>query len=287
MSAFKRLKRSDVITVPYIANKQWRFQDNELQQNGISIYSGSKGNGRFDLINDQSSSGEYNTLIFDSVNHLYYHQFSGSYLNPTSLGSTFLYESASIYRPSGSYYDYMQKYNFTKNFPTGSNPFIKVISVPQQIYGLGIKPGTFYLSSLKTFLKDDSEGNIVYLDDATTKVGNIFYEHGIIVLISSVITDLIFDSIVLQFQNCHVIFEKSIKCVVKDYELEYSYNKTLIVSGSSSDLKSFATASYFTPYITTVGLYNDSNDLLAVAKFSQPVPMPSKTDFTSIIKMDW
>jgi hypothetical protein len=42
----------------------------------------------------------------------------------------------------------------------------------------------------------------------------------------------------------------------------------------------------FQPYITTVGLYNDANELLAVAKYSKPIPKPNNTDMTLIVQID-
>lgn len=119
----------------------------------------------------------------------------------------------------------------------------------------------------------------------------------------------------LKFKNSYTLYEQTIKCVVKDYEFNASYNPTLSVgtsgyifqSGSQyitgstlpslytgsyyvypdSQLVDFATASYFNPYVTTVGLYNDSNQLLAIAKLAQPLPLSSKTDTTILIKLDW
>jgi hypothetical protein len=48
----------------------------------------------------------------------------------------------------------------------------------------------------------------------------------------------------------------------------------------------FVTGSFFTPYVTTVGLYNNDNDLIAVAKLSQPLPISSVTDTTILINLD-
>lgn len=119
----------------------------------------------------------------------------------------------------------------------------------------------------------------------------------------------------LKFKNSYTLYEQTIKCVVKDYEFNASYNPTLsegspgyifqsgsqYITGSTlpslytgsyyvypdSQLVDFATASYFNPYVTTVGLYNDSNQLLAIAKLAQPLPLSSKTDTTILIKLDW
>jgi hypothetical protein len=48
----------------------------------------------------------------------------------------------------------------------------------------------------------------------------------------------------------------------------------------------FATGSYFSPYVTTVGLYNESYQLIAVGKLSQPIPISLYTDTTFIINFD-
>jgi hypothetical protein len=46
------------------------------------------------------------------------------------------------------------------------------------------------------------------------------------------------------------------------------------------------TGSDFDPYATTVGLYNDANELLVVGKLSRPYRMPPNTDITFIVRWD-
>jgi hypothetical protein len=48
----------------------------------------------------------------------------------------------------------------------------------------------------------------------------------------------------------------------------------------------FVTGSYFSPYVTTVGLYNKSNELVVVGKFPRPLPISLQTDTTYIINFD-
>jgi len=48
----------------------------------------------------------------------------------------------------------------------------------------------------------------------------------------------------------------------------------------------FATGSYFSPYVTTVGLYNESYQLVAVGKLAQPIPISLYTDTTFVINFD-
>jgi hypothetical protein len=90
----------------------------------------------------------------------------------------------------------------------------------------------------------------------------------------------------LNFTNNHMIIERTIKCTIKDHEMGYSYNPSLLTSGSQENMLGFATGSDFMPYVTTIGFYNDSNDLLMVAKFAQPVPISPSTDTNFLIRMD-
>jgi hypothetical protein len=89
----------------------------------------------------------------------------------------------------------------------------------------------------------------------------------------------------IEFKNEYTIYETEIRCIVEENEYNYSQNPTL-QTGSFGDLKYFAKDEEFTPYITTIGLYNDSNELLAVAKLGQPIKVSQNTDTTFIIKMD-
>lgn len=94
-------------------------------------------------------------------------------------------------------------------------------------------------------------------------------------------------SFTVSFQNEHIIQENEVRCIVKESEFNLSYNPSLVTgSYASGSLRSFATGSTFTPYTTTIGLYNDDNELLMVAKFGQPVPISTETDMTFLIRYD-
>ena len=99
-------------------------------------------------------------------------------------------------------------------------------------------------------------------------------------------------SFTLSFKNEHTVYENEVRCVVKESEFNLSYNPTLVNNYLSGSLKSFATGSilpsgsYFTPYATAIGLYNDDGDLLAVAKFGKPILMSPYTDMTFVVKYD-
>jgi hypothetical protein len=91
----------------------------------------------------------------------------------------------------------------------------------------------------------------------------------------------------VSFKNEHTIHENEVRCLVLESDYNLSYNPTL-VSGSytSGSLKNFATSSDFYTYATTLGLYDDDNQLLAVAKFGKPIMMSPDTDMTFVVKYD-
>ena len=51
-------------------------------------------------------------------------------------------------------------------------------------------------------------------------------------------------------------------------------------------LKGIVSHSEFSPYITTVGLYDDDFTLLATAKLAQPLKKPKKMDTTIVVRFD-
>lgn len=92
----------------------------------------------------------------------------------------------------------------------------------------------------------------------------------------------------INFQNEHTIYEQVVKCTVKEHEMNTTYNPSLKVfkTSPSSSIYDFATGSLFQPYITTIGLYNDKTELLAVAKLAKPIPISQYIDTNIVIKLD-
>jgi hypothetical protein len=94
-------------------------------------------------------------------------------------------------------------------------------------------------------------------------------------------------SFTLSFQNEHIIQENEVRCIVRESEYNLSYNPSLVTgSYSNGVVRGFATSASFHPYVTTIGLYNDEDDLLMVAKLGKPIVIPSDTDMTFIVKYD-
>ena len=142
--------------------------------------------------------------------------------------------------------------------------------------------------------------------DATKYVGNIFYNQGIAVITNPVFlkegtasfdnggkacpsfaqTGSATSSVV--FQGTHVIYENEYQCTVQENEMNFSTNITTrkIQSEDGQEIADFTTSSLFQPYVTTIGLYNEENELLVVGKLGQPVRTSQETDTTFILRWD-
>ena len=122
-------------------------------------------------------------------------------------------------------------------------------------------------------------------------IGNIFYSHGMAVITKSDIAERFANKVLssgsLSWQGAHTIYEHTYQCKSNQSQLNYSlnpssFNNTL----ESGSVNSNITGSYFQPYITTVGLYNDVHELIAIGKLAQPIPKSRYNDMTFVVKFD-
>lgn len=92
----------------------------------------------------------------------------------------------------------------------------------------------------------------------------------------------------INFKNDYTIYENYIIATINENEYNLSYNPSLRISSSNeySELKSFTTGSDFKPYATTIGFYNNNNELIMVGKFAQPIPMNNETILNILIRYD-
>ena len=75
-------------------------------------------------------------------------------------------------------------------------------------------------------------------------------------------------------------------CRVRSDEYNYSQNPTYY-SGSSAELTNQTFVQDPKSYITTVGLYNENNELLAVAKLSQPLLKSRDREAVIKVRLDF
>tara|TARA_B100001113_G_scaffold349012_1_gene343769 strand:+ start:2142 stop:3983 length:1842 start_codon:yes stop_codon:yes gene_type:complete len=137
--------------------------------------------------------------------------------------------------------------------------------------------------------------NISESINASPVIGNLFYNTGFATITHPKYQDILKgvgtdDSSVntLQFQGTHLMYEHEYQCTVGEHEYNDTINgSTLKGDGvNSHELEDFTTSSYFKPFVTTIGLYNDAYELLAIGKLAQPIRMSDETDTTFIVRFD-
>lgn len=207
MGSFKKLKSSDVITVPVVANKQWNFNYCPIPQSDpyVKICNGVYKTGAFIPGEEYISSGQYDRLTYDQINQLFYHKYTDK-LNTSSLASSLYYESASSQRPTSSYFNFNNDPGFINNFPTAYGSTIKVLYISTALYGNRILPYSFQMSSSLYNFTDDGKGNVY---DSSSHVGNIFYPEGIFVVTNPLYQDI--------FPLLPVAFDDNYTVVRSDY----------------------------------------------------------------------
>jgi hypothetical protein len=294
MSVYKPFITSDVIVSPFKVNKLFTFKGaSELTSSNVGIdrYIGRNITSSL-WVSGSYPTGQINTqneiLVYRSIRELYYSNYltspSGSLAGTASFNT-----DGTITGPAytTNYYNYLSTTLPTYRYiPTSSNATIGVISIPSNLFGEYLNPTTVTLTSASITLQDDGLGNMI---SGSTNVGNVIYEHGMIVLTSgSFINNFISSSnITCSFQSTVTIYESQYKCTIRQNEFNFSQNPTLVSGSSNSGIMyNFATGSYFDPYVTTVGLYNNSYELIAVAKLAQPLPLSSVTDTTILVNLD-
>lgn len=137
------------------------------------------------------------------------------------------------------------------------------------------------ITSLSTITDTD------YLALQTNKVGNVFYDEGIIVY-SPYQNELISSSF---SNNFTLSYKSSIDIEQSKYYInvpmnDYNTSTNPSLYDSTGSLLSFATGSDFNPYITTIGLYDTNYNLVAVAKLGTPIPKRNDIDLNFEVRFD-
>jgi len=325
MSAYKTLSSKDIVVSPLTVEKSFTFYDSEFSASSVGIdrFSGTNTNPNvywqlsptFNSSSDAQTGTikkQYKSLVYRSARQLYYSNFltasqfqtsDGSFISEGSYGSPIATASfnedgtitGTIQSPI--YFNYPQSFVFDTQrfFPTGSNETIGIISIPSKVYGDSIIPNSFiYNDNGDSFtITDDGNGKLICSSSAGNEIiGDIFYGHGLVIVTkqsfaeSSDTNNIVGNlDVSMSFSSSFTLYETQYKCTVKENEFNYSQNPT-VLSGSSNSLYDIYTGSYFDPYVTTVGLYNDARELVAVGKLAQPLPRTRNTDTTIMVNID-
>lgn len=304
MKVFSTIEKKDYTINKYNASAvlDWEFVSSS---HGIAVTVPAEFSGSTDIItiNKASAGVDYDLVNVDtgyyygslhaSIKHLFYTDdgffFSGSVL--------------------------------TKSSVTPLADSVYVVSIPQNLYGDKVKPGSFdlQLDSIPTKVYDDTYGNLYVSSSGTgSYIGNIFYNKGIAVITEdtgSVVTSVLSagikivsgSAIALNYDSSLELEQHQINIRVGPEEYNHSIfnpstKKILIAEGEATQsfidsgiptasengwvINKLMGSDLLKPYITTIGLYNDQYELLAIAKTSTPIQRTFDAEQIFIIRFD-
>ncbi len=168
---------------------------------------------------------------------------------------------------------------------------------PLYIGGFNTQSSNLYgvLDELRIFNKSLTTSNISALSDRTeggtflqtANVGNVFSKQGLVVVSSP---DYRYHSVLntaytASYKSTVTIHEFSTIAKLDSGDFNMSTNLTL-TKDDDTTYHSFVSGSDFAPYITTIGLYNDSGELLAIGKLAQPIRKRNDVDMNFLIRID-
>lgn len=121
----------------------------------------------------------------------------------------------------------------------------------------------------------------------TQNVGNVFSKQGLVVVSSP---DYRYHTVLntpytASYRSTVTIHEFSALAKLDAGDFNMSTNLTL-TKDDDTTYQNFVTGSDFAPYITTLGLYDDAGQLLAIGKLAQPIRKRDDVDMNFLIRID-
>lgn len=324
MGAFKKFNSQDVYVSTYTAHKNWIVSGSQYSDYGVLNIPAHSGSGAY-IPSDININKNYDRrLAFESLNHLYYSSFvdgeipvSSSYENYLQSsfnisGSRTLDKVASVYSLPKGVFGTAIKPKSLEITPDGDSEgyfvngatsleYIEEVGYlydsiqvrdfggSTQIIGLNQDYGNVHTQKIK----DDGEGNLFLVNAnggtllSNKKVGNVIYPHGQIIVTDEEVARYYNNYIdgEIRWKSTQPIYTYNFHCKLKENEFTHTFNPSAL-DGTDGDVANNVAGEEFSPYFTTIGLYNDSNELIAVAKTGQPIPIPKDTDMTVVVKLD-
>ena len=255
-------------------------------------------------------SGSTNNNYWQSLNVLFYSSGSPSYDDKEKFS-----------KPSSNFsLDNKIKKQYLNKFH--GYPNVSIISVPKQFYGDKIKPGSFELIDLEN--PDNNNNNPTIVDDgfgnlystnahhsqstsaassSDNYVGNIFYDKGLAIITetgswsgSVNYSDLATNyTVKLDSSNMITTYNYDVTINPTEYNLSTNYslrapliNDSEPLSLSTRFLKAPFTSSDFSPYITSIKLYQDGvyDEPVIEATLPKPIRKSKQIATTFKIKLD-
>jgi len=282
----KEISKSDIITRPIKVYKEWTLDENDIKP--IFAKSGSFGN--YDSEIDEKSNGFSKISLFRSIKAQFYtNSATASVLTEVGLRKSYASTDERILENE-----------------------MAVFSVPQRYYGEGMKVGTVVLEdeTLARTYTDDGYSNLI--DSGSNIKGNIFYDRGLIVVTKDIVSGSVLNQFTLSYRSTKTIYENEIFISVLENEFNVSQNPSAVdfngsdfgkikltsitssinptVTGGFADFEYSSsidrTGSFLAPYITTIGLYDNDLNMVAVAKLPQPIKSLPDYPVNFIIRFD-
>ena len=295
----KEIPKSDVITRPMKVYKEWTLDENDI----LPIYAMSGSSGNFDDTYDPVSNGYSKKSLYASIRAQFYRNSA----------------TASILTEVGN------RKSYASTDERILEDSIAVFSIPQRYYGEGIKIGTVVLEDeqlIRTYT-DDGYSNLI--DSGSNIKGNIFYDRGLIVVAKDIVSGSVLSQFTLNFRSTKTIFENEIFIPVLESEFNYSQNPSAVyedgarlythimqrpgstkigdlvtssfydagikwVRGAFNQYEASSsldqTGSFLAPMITTIALYDNELNMVAVAKLPQPIKSLPDYPVNFIIRFD-
>ena len=302
MGPYKQFLASDITVTPFTVNKSFSFPYSQFatgsdgQLVGIDRFIGQNGSWDYSNLSNNLTTGtlstQYQVLVYNSIKQLYYSNFlTSSTGDNVSQPDVFIGSNPSgdvlIGNVNSPIYDNFLQSTLVpdRSWPTGS---IGVISIPSKIYGDYIQPYSFQYrftsASITYTLTDDGQGNLL---SGSSNIGNIIYTHGLAIVTNQLLSSgsATTTNVTCSFSSSYTIYESQYKCTIRENEFNATLNPSAQLSGSGQ-LANNVTGSYFTPYVSTVGLYDENQNLLAIGKLAQPLPTSATTDTTILVNID-
>ena len=91
----------------------------------------------------------------------------------------------------------------------------------------------------------------------------------------------------MRYQGVHEISTYEYVCNAAPNEFNQTQNITIFKPGGAGKLKDHLTGSLFPTYITEVGLYDGSEELIGIARLSKPIPKSRKIPMRFFVRMDY
>ena len=276
----KEIPKSDVVVRPFKVYKEWASNEGTI----TPLY-GTLQTDLYDVdTDDTNSDGTSKRTLYDSIK-------SQFYLNPAT---------SSILTEVGK----RKSYASTDERVIGDT--IGVISIPQQKYGEGLKIGSVELQYGAITVTDDGNSNLI--DSASNHKGNVYYDRGLIVLTKDIVEDTTIESFELSYRSTMTIYENEVFLSVNENEFNVSQNPSAYDGTNKIKLKTIqstieptkfggfgeydysssvdTTGSYLAPFITTIGLYDNELNMVAVCKLPKPIKSLPDYPLNFIVRFD-